>query len=488
MTENSVQSVMPGWANAVVRTAREFDSTILPVLSGRIPEGLQGWLYRNGPGRLERGGQRVGHWFDGDGAVLAVHFAEGTARGLYRYIKTAGYLAEEKAGRFLFGNYGMKPPGPIWNSWFQLFSKSINFKNTANTALLSLPNKLLTLWEGGHPHALDKQTLETLGRDDLESLEPSQPFSAHPRRDPQTGEIFNIGIDSSFSMNLYACNPSGTIQRQAKIPLNGVPFLHSFVLAGPYLIFFVPPLGLNLAKFSLGFSSYSEALQWLPNKGTQIIVVDRNTFEPIALGEAEPWFQWHFGNGCVESDGMVRLDVVRFSNFAQTNEYLREMATGITHTKAKGTLWRMRLNPKTAELLETEEIVDRACEFPVVPDNSVGQPWRHTYFALHRQGAAIGREWFSSIARFDYQTETLTEADLGPNRYVVEPLYAPDAFDVERGWVLTVVYDAQSDRSEVWIFASDRLDGEPVCRLGLPAVIPLSFHGIWEPSNTRVLA
>jgi len=39
-----------------------------------IPEGLRGSLYRNGPARLERGGVRVGHWFDGDGAILAVHF------------------------------------------------------------------------------------------------------------------------------------------------------------------------------------------------------------------------------------------------------------------------------------------------------------------------------------------------------------------------------------------------------------------------------
>jgi carotenoid cleavage dioxygenase-like enzyme len=215
-------------------------------------------------------------------------------------------------------------------------------------------------------------------------------------------------------------------------------------------------------------------------------VVERNTFDVIARGEAEPWFQWHFGNGCVESDGMVRLDVVRFADFAQTNEYLREMATGHTHTKAQGTLWQMRLDPKTAKLLEAQEVVDRVCEFPVVQDDCVGQPWRYTYFALHRQEATIGREWFGGIARFDYRTETLTEADLGPNRYVVEPLYAPDAFDGERGWVLTVVYDGESDRSEVWIFASDCLDDEPVCRLGLPDVVPLSFHGIWEPTRKNL--
>jgi carotenoid cleavage dioxygenase-like enzyme len=36
--------------------------------------------------------------------------------------------------------------------------------------------------------------------------------------------------------------------------------------------------------------------------------------------------------------------------------------------------------------------------------------------------------------------------------------------------------------SEVWVFASDRLNAEPVCKLGLPSVIPHSFHGTWKPA------
>lgn len=50
----------------------------------------------------------------------------------------------------------------------------------------------------------------------------------------------------------------------------------------------------------------------------------------------------------------------------------------------------------------------------------------------------------------------------------------------EQGWILTVVYDGEQDRSEVWIFDSEHLDEEPVCRLGLPEVIPIGFHGTWK--------
>ncbi|MGK7938467.1 MAG: carotenoid oxygenase family protein, partial [Xenococcaceae cyanobacterium] len=34
--------------------------------------------------------------------------------------------------------------------------------------------------------------------------------------------------------------------------------------------------------------------------------------------------------------------------------------------------------------------------------------------------------------------------------------------------------------SEVRIYGSDRLEDEPLCRLGLPSVIPPGFHGTWK--------
>ena len=71
---------------------------------------------------------------------------------------------------------------------------------------------------------------------------------------------------------------------------------------------------------------------------------------------------------------------------------------------------------------------------------------------------------------------------MGENSYVVEPIYAADALNPERGWVLSVVYNGNIDRSEVWVFEESSLNEEPVCRLGLPEVIPISFHGTWKPA------
>jgi len=100
-------------------TRRRISPHSLPLLCGQIPAGLRGTLYRNGPARLERGGVRVGHWFDGDGAILAVNFTDAGATGLYRYVQTDGYKEEAAAGQLLYGNYGMTAPGPIWNQWLK---------------------------------------------------------------------------------------------------------------------------------------------------------------------------------------------------------------------------------------------------------------------------------------------------------------------------------------------------------------------------------
>mgnify|MGYP006266926003 CR=1 FL=1 len=466
----------PAWSKAIAQPAREFPLTPLPVLSGKIPEGLRGSLYRNGPGRLERGGSLAGHWFDGDGAILAVHLTDAGATATYRYVQTRGYQKESAADRFLFPNYGMKVPGPFWKSW----GKEV--KNAANTSVLALPDKLLALWEGGNPHALDLQTLETWGIDNLSGLHKKDPFSAHPKIDPQTGDIFNFGVIPGVNsrLYLYRSEPKGKIvKKKQATELEGFPLIHDFAIAGQYLVFFVPPVRVNFPPVALGLSNFSDSMQWKPELGTQIFIFDRDTFSLVSRGEAEPWYQWHFTNGYVGGDGSVAVEIVRFRDF-QTNQHLKEIATGQTKTPAKGTLWKIYLNPQTGQPIETGELLDRGCEFPIVPSHQVGKPWRYTYLSVHRDGVDISQEILGAIARYDHKMGNLSIADMGENCYPSEPIYVSDAFNSERGWVLSVVYDGNSDSSEVRIYESDRLEAEPVCRLGLPSVIPPGFHGTWK--------
>ncbi|BAY46764.1 carotenoid oxygenase [Scytonema sp. HK-05] len=463
------------WAKAFAHPPTEFGPTPLRILSGAIPTGLRGTLYRNGPARFERGGQRMNHWIDGDGAVLAVHLRDQEATGVYRYVQTVGYQAEEKAGKLIFGGYGMTAPGDMWKRF------GMELKNAANTSVIALPDKLLAMWEGGPPHALDLQTLNTFGLDTLGKLKASSAYSAHPKRDPETGEIYNYGITYGKEgvLNLFKSDRTGQILQQAAIALDGLPFFHDFVLAGRYLVFFIPPLRMNPLPFMAKQKSFSDSFSWVPNKGTQILVIDRATLEVVSRGEAQPWFQWHFSNGYLDASGTVVVDVVRYEDF-RSHQYFREIPTGQTQTAAKGTLWQLRLNPQTGKITEMYEVLDRGCEFPTVASEQVGQASRFTYLLLYRSGANFKHDLWGTIGRFDHETGRLMEANLGENCYPVEPIYVRDASNPEQGWVLTVVFDGDRDKSEVWIFDAAHLDAEPICRLALPSTVPFGFHGTWK--------
>ena len=90
------------WASAFQNVERELSQEPLTAARGAIPPELLGTLYRNGPGRLERGGQWLHHPFDGDGLICALRFGAGAAIFSNRFVRTEGWLAEAAAGRVLY--------------------------------------------------------------------------------------------------------------------------------------------------------------------------------------------------------------------------------------------------------------------------------------------------------------------------------------------------------------------------------------------------
>ena len=152
--------------------------------------------YRNGPGRLERGGQRVHHPFDGDGMVTAVRFSEEGVSLTNRFVRTEGWQAEEAAGKVLYrGVFGSQKPGGLFANAFDL-----RLKNIANTGVVQLGDELLALWEAAEPHALDPKTLHTHGISLLGGvLRKGEAFSAHPRFDPghhDRPRMVNFGVQT----------------------------------------------------------------------------------------------------------------------------------------------------------------------------------------------------------------------------------------------------------------------------------------------------
>lgn len=461
----------PLWSRAIATPAIEFGPTPLPIIEGQIPADLRGSLYSNGAGRLQRSQQRVDHWFDGDGGILAIHFSDDGVTGLYRYVQTQELQAEETANQYLYGGYSQRAPGPLWKRW------GAKPKNAANTSVLALPDRLLALWEAGNPHALDLDTLETIGLEDFDTLQPGQPYSAHPKQDPKTGEIYNFGVvfGRKNYIQLYRSNASGQILQQGQIPIPRISLIHDFVLAGPYLVFIIPPINLSLLPILLGTQGFSDAMRWHPQHGTQIIVVDRHTLQEISRFDTDPWYQWHFGNGYQAADGAVIIDYVRYEDF-NTNQWLKEFVTGYPVTQASSQLYRLQLDVVAGKVLSNEPLFDLDCEFPIVPPQEVGQHHKSLFFCYNSQN--INEEFFDSIAHLDPDSGRSSLMQFTPGCYPIEPIYVPNPHG--SGWILTIVFDGNKDQSTVQILPADNLDAGPICILELPEIIPFGFHGTWQ--------
>lgn len=467
------------WTKAL-KTAKEFKLQPLNILEGKIPLDLNGSLYRNGPGRLERGGEIYGHWFDGDGAVLGVHFRNGKAEGTYQYAKSKEFLEEEKAGKPIYLAIGKKSKRGLLNDLMNPASKNPN-----NTSVLLVKNKLLALCEGGWPFAMDPKTLDSIGPDNLGQLVAREMYSAHPKVDPDTGEIFNHGqIPYPSALCVYKSNKDGKIVKKNQIKIRGMTIIHDCVLAGKYLVVFNPPTKINFWKMVLGIEAYNDCIQYDPQLGTEVYIFDRNDLSLVTKFTTEPFYSFHFVNGYEEKDGNIYVEFAKFENFTDIWAYVREFPLGnqgvCAKTAMKPRLTSMRIDPKQGKMIEMKNVGDEhLAEFPTVADSLVGKNWRYSLYATsppQKKNLEVG-ETFQTIGRLDRKNDKLQKFYCGPHCYINEPLLVSSKEDPEEGYILNLIFDSQKEASELWIHNTKSFEGEPICKIGLPEIIPFGFHG-----------
>lgn len=170
------------------------------VLFGSLPSDLSGAWYRNGPGKFKLGDQEVVP-LDADGFVVRVEFDEGSVFLGSRFVETGNYKKEASTGlihrRGIFGTPASKENLSLVEKVLGPGIGIPRFKNTANTALIPTLKSMLALWEGGLPHEMNPETLETTQNESLLDgcLMSGDMFGAHPKVDPHTGHLFNTGAN-----------------------------------------------------------------------------------------------------------------------------------------------------------------------------------------------------------------------------------------------------------------------------------------------------
>jgi len=451
-------------------------------ISGRIPDGLRGVLYRIGPGRLDVGGHPLGHIFDGDGMVSRFAIDDDGVRFRNRYVRTAGYRRSKDKPVPGRGFGTQRLGGPLANV--------LRFPdNMSNTNVLIHRGALYTLWEGGPPHRLDLTTLHTEGPDRFGgALKRLGAFSAHPKRDPHTGEVFNFGLDffPRPMIRCYRLTRGGRVDTVGTIPIPKLGFVHDFALTAKHLVFVLGPLVVaNPIPVALGLRPFGEALSYRPQLGTTIVLLPRDG-GPATRLQTDPLFHFHVTNA-YEADrtGETVVELVAHQpdgGWRGWNRHLRDYR-GDAGPAFGGTLTRLVID-RRSDRVTHDTLDDVGCEFPQLDPRRATGAHRFTYLASASEPDGNP----NSITTIDHHTGAADRYVADGDATVCEPLFAPDPdADAEgRGWLLSVEHQPAQRRSRLIVLAAERPGAGPVAAAHLEHHIPMTFHGAYLPAGATL--
>jgi all-trans-8'-apo-beta-carotenal 15,15'-oxygenase len=461
---------MAGPWSAGFRSLSEEHDYRVDAIDGAVPPALRGTLFRNGSGRNDLSGQWFAHWFDGDGMVQAIRFDADGIRYRNRYVDTPQYRDETHARRIVHRGFGKMRPGGVLANTFRMAA------NVSNTSVVMIDDRLLSLWEGGPPYELDPATLDTRGIEDFAGA--MKAFSAHPRTDPATGELFNFGIDYGRRCTLTPYRLQR--DRLTKLPPVTLPYPvmnHDFVLTEHYLVFCLGPILVKPVMFLLGLSSFDRALHWEGGKPTRILLVPRDGGAPRFI-ETDAFFQFHFANA-YEDDGAIVLDVCRYPDFATIGQALRDYWRSDWPADGMSTLTRLTIDLGSGRVESRPFAAGSSNEFPKFDPRRVGRRYRYAYIACNPADRARGLQ--QRLGKVDLESGAVATHDFGPHGYVGEPYFIPTGTEEDDGVIVTLVFDASTGLSEVVGLDARALAAKPLFTARLRHHVPYGLHGCFSP-------
>ncbi len=442
-------------------------------VEGEIPSELRGVLYRNGPGQYTNHGDRYRHLFDGDGLATRISFEQDGVFYTSRFVQSKEKQQEDSAGKRIFGTYAMRPVGGPLSRFIHR-----EFKNVSNTNLVYQWDAVFAMYEGGPPYRMDPLTLDTIGAELFNGrLADQQKVSAHPHRDPRSGDLWNFGLTRKKDTTITVYNMKRTgefdVPFQLVIPYSGI--VHDFALTENYLVFVVPPV--KLPKIPLGVifgqRSFFESLAFYPEEPTCVILVDRRTGKETRLF-AETFMNFHIANAW-EQEGAVFVDLCNFEDFG----VMKTMEDLIQGTKPAETVSYLERLMVEGDTVTRERLSNTSMEFPRVVESGFGTRRKYYYGA-----SWADRDWMSVPMRYDLETGACQLAPLEPHQYAGEPVPVPKTNgDADSAWLLFTVLDTEKAVNQVFVVDSENMTAPPVAKLTLPQRIPFQLHGNWVPAS-----
>lgn len=423
---------------------------------GEIPQELDGRYVRIGPNPANPD-PRTYHFFIGDGMLHGVRIANGRARWYRnRWIRSTA-AAEAR---------GLTPaPGPR------------HVFDTVNTSIVDHAGSGWALVEAGSTPVRFDETLERQCYDDFGGTLPGS-FTAHPCRDPATGELHALCYEAADPkrMRYNVVDTNGRVRRSVMIPLSHGPLIHDCAITERYVVILDLPLTISMRVV---LSGHGFPYRWNDQHAARVGLLPRDgEAEDIRWLPVDRCFVFHNANAYDLPDGRLVLDVIAYDRmFAADNQGPDEQPRGFerwTIDPAAGTIARRVIDPAPQEL-------------PAIDDRRTGLPYSYAYtLGLPDQitETLVGE---APLIKHDLHRETRQVHEFGAGRVAGEFVFVPRAREAaeDDGWLIGFVIEADGNTSGLEILDARDMTLPPVATIRIPHRIPPGIHGAWLPSSEQ---
>lgn len=425
----------------------------------------------------------------GDGMISKFDIRDGAVDFAIRYVETPRYLAEKAARRSLFGKYR--------NPFTDDSSVTGVERTVANTTPVWHGGRLFMTKEDGLAYEIDPETLATIGRWDYYGALRSETFTAHPRIDAETGEMFFFGYEAgglcTTDVAYGIADKDGNLVSEQWFQQPYCSTIHDFAITQKYAVFPIFPTTADLDRLKAG------GPHWAHQQDLESWVGILPRYGKV---EEMRWFKgpkgvsaFHLLNAFDEGD-RVHLDLC----LSETNAFafMRE-AGGIQRAQHElgGGLIRWTFDLASEGDTFESRVLGPPGDMPRLRDVDQGRAYRAAwYLTINPQGGPplpggpVGAA-FNMMLRIEPGNGRLDALALDTGMAISEPVHVPSAQADHEGWLLAMI-DRQTAperfESELWLVDAGNIAAGPVARVPLLLPMRAQVHGAWVPAERLAAA
>ena len=450
------------------------------IVEGQIPEEFAGSWFQSVPDPQFPPLLGTDTYLSGDGMVRLFRFERGHVDFKQRYVQTERWQLERKARRSLFGAYR--------NPYTDDPSVRGKRRGAANTTPIFHGGKLLTLKEDSRPWEVNPKTLETVGEHSYDGKLRSETVTAHPRFDPETGELYFFGYEASglASTDVAYCvaDKNGRLLREDWFKVPYCALMHDFVVTKEHAIFPGFPIVADLARIKSGGPHWA----WDRSKESYIGIMPRaGRVDEMRWFRARPCSVFHFMNGFTEGN-KVHMDMCVSDVPAFT--FMRE-AGGLhmPQQEVRGNIVRWTFDLSKSADTPEETVLAPAGDFPRTADKDLMVDYDVAYFMGldFRFGPPIISGpvggGFNTLSRLELKTGKITSHVAGPQRTLQEHFHVPSKKKGHEGYLGCIADLQDQNQAELQIFEAQFVDKGPIARIRVPLRLRSGVHGNWVPAS-----